>query len=42
MTQVTTSQVERLEAAIADIKRGDDIQPWESAISKAMADLEDF
>lgn len=42
MTQVTTSQVERLEAAIADIGRGDDIQPWESAVQKAMADLEDF
>jgi hypothetical protein len=42
MTQVTTSQVERLEAAIADKERGDDIQPWESAVAKAMADLEDF
>lgn len=42
MTQVTTSQVERLEAAVADIERGDDIQPFESAVQKAMADLEDF
>lgn len=42
MTQVTTSQVERLEAAIADIERGDDIQPFESAVSRAMADLEGF
>lgn len=42
MTQVTTSMVERLEAAIADIERGDEIQPWESAVSRAMADLEDF
>ena len=42
MTQVTTSQVERLEAAIADIERGDEIQPWESAVARAMADLEDF
>jgi len=40
--QVTTSQVERLEAAVADIERGDDIQPWESATARAMADLEDF
>lgn len=42
MTQVTTSMVERLEAAIADIERGDPIQPWESAVARAMADLEDF
>ncbi|MDH2088545.1 hypothetical protein N5K21_07395 [Rhizobium pusense] len=42
MAQVTTSQVERLEAAIADIERGDEIQPWESEVAKAMADLEDF
>lgn len=42
MTQVTTSMVERLEAAIADIERGDEIQPFESAVAKAMADLEDF
>lgn len=42
MLQVTTSQVERLEAAVADVERGDDIQPFESALSKAMADLEDF
>lgn len=40
--QVTTSQVERLEAAIADIEAGRDIQPWESAVAKAMADLENF
>lgn len=40
--QVTTSQVERLEAAVADIEAGRDIQPWESAVAKAMADLEDF
>jgi hypothetical protein len=40
MTQVTTSQVERLEAAVADLERGDEIQPWESAVAKAMADLE--
>ncbi|MFT4163428.1 hypothetical protein [Shinella sp.] len=40
--QVTTSQVERLEAAIADIERGDEIQPWESAVQRAMADLEDL
>lgn len=42
MMQVTTSQVERLEAAIADIERGDEIQPWESAVAKAMAELEDL
>lgn len=44
MHQVVTSQVERLEAAVADIERGDEIQPWESAVEKAMADLdlEDF
>jgi hypothetical protein len=42
MTQVTTSQVDRLEAAIADLERGDGIQPWESAVAKAMADLEDL
>lgn len=42
MTQVTTSQVERLEAAIADIERGDNIQPWESAVQRAMADLEEL
>jgi len=42
LTQVTTSQVERLEAAVADIERGDPIQPWESAVAKAMAELEDF
>lgn len=40
--QVTTSQVERLEAAVADLERGDDIQPWESAVQRAMADLEDL
>ncbi|ASP98477.1 hypothetical protein CN065_13895 [Sinorhizobium meliloti] len=39
-TQVTTSMVERIEAAVADIERGDEIQPWESAVAKAMADLE--
>lgn len=42
MTQVTTSQVERLEAAVTDIELGDEIQPWESAVVRAMADLEDF
>ncbi len=42
MTQVTTSQVERLEAAVADLERGDEIQPWESAVAKAIAELEDF
>ncbi len=42
MTQVTTSQVERLEAAVDDIESGREIQPWESAVAKAMADLEDF
>lgn len=42
MQQVTTSQVERLEAAVADIERGDVIQPFESNLRKAMADLEDF
>lgn len=42
MQQVTTSQVERLEAAIADIERGDEIRPYESAVRKAMADLEDL
>lgn len=42
MTQVTTSQVERLEAAVADIEAGRDIQPWESATARAMAELEDF
>lgn len=40
--QVTTSQVERLEAAVGDIERGEDIQPWESATARAMAELEDF
>lgn len=40
--QVTTSQVERLEAAVGDIEAGRDIQPWESAVARAMADLEDF
>jgi hypothetical protein len=40
--QVTTSQVERLEAAVADLEAGRDIQPWESAVQRAMADLEDF
>jgi hypothetical protein len=40
--QVTTSQVDRLEAAVADIEAGRDIQPWESATARAMADLEDF
>lgn len=40
--QVTTSQVERLEAAVADIEAGRDIQPWESAVARAMADLEDL
>jgi len=40
--QVTTSQVERLEAAVADLERGDDIQPWESAVQRAMADLENL
>lgn len=42
MTQVTTSQVERLEAAVTDIELGDEIQPWESAVARAMADLEDL
>ncbi|MCS4092686.1 helix-turn-helix transcriptional regulator [Rhizobium sp. BK176] len=42
LTQVTTSQVERLEAAVDYIERGDEIQPWESAVAKAMANLEDF
>ncbi|MFK3962171.1 hypothetical protein ACI2KT_01155 [Ensifer adhaerens] len=42
MTQVTTSQVERLEDAVADLDRGDEIRPWESAVQRAMADLEDF
>ncbi|MGE7368396.1 hypothetical protein ACQKKX_04905 [Neorhizobium sp. NPDC001467] len=42
LQQVTTSQVERLEAAVADIERGDEIQPFESAVAKAMAELEDF
>ncbi|OCW56305.1 hypothetical protein [Hoeflea olei] len=42
LLQVTTSQVERLEAAVADIERGDQIQPWESATARAMAELEDF
>lgn len=42
MTQVTTSQVERLEAAVGDIEAGRDIQPWESATARAMAELEDF
>jgi hypothetical protein len=40
--QVTTSQVERLEAAVADLERGDEIRPWESAVQRAMADLEDL
>jgi hypothetical protein len=40
-TELSRSQVERLEAAIADIERGDEIQPWESGVAKAMADLED-
>jgi hypothetical protein len=42
MTQVTTSQVDRLEAAVADLEDGEDIRPWESAVQRAMADLEDF
>ncbi|GMB82792.1 hypothetical protein NN6n1_35750 [Shinella zoogloeoides] len=42
MTQVTTSQVERLEAAVGDIEAGRDIQPWESATARAMAELEDL
>ncbi|MDR6587438.1 hypothetical protein [Agrobacterium tumefaciens] len=42
MTQLTKSMVERLEAAIADIECGDEIKPWESAVSRALADLEDF
>ena len=42
MTQVTTSMVERLEAAVTDIELGDEIRPFESAVAKAMADLEDF
>ncbi|MDX0533016.1 hypothetical protein GOL26_22665 [Sinorhizobium medicae] len=42
LTQVTTSMVERLEAAIADLERGDDIQPFVSAVAKAMAHLEDL
>jgi hypothetical protein len=42
MTQVTTSQVERLEAAVTDIELGDEIQPWESAVARAMTDLEDL
>lgn len=42
MAQVTTSQVERLEAAVDDFDRGAEIQPWESAVQRAMADLEDF
>jgi hypothetical protein len=41
-TELSRSQVERLEAAIADLERGDEIQPWESAVARAMADLEDF
>jgi hypothetical protein len=40
--QVTTSQVERLEAAVADLERRDEIRPWESAVQRAMADLEEF
>lgn len=40
--QVTTFQVERLEAAVADLERGGHIQTWESAVQRAMADLEDF
>ncbi len=40
--QVTTSQVERLEAAVGDISNGLDIQPWESAVARALADLEGF
>lgn len=42
MMQISTSQVERLEAAVADIERGGEIQPWESAVAKAMAELEHF
>jgi hypothetical protein len=41
-TELSRSQVERLEAAVADIERGDEIQPFESAVARAMADLEDF
>ena len=42
MRQVSLSQVERLEAAIADILAGREIQPYESAVARAMADLEDL
>lgn len=37
---MTTSQFDSLEAAIADIERGEEIQPFESAFSKAMTDLD--
>lgn len=40
MRQVSLSQVERLEAAIADILAGREIQPYVSAVSRAMAELE--
>lgn len=40
--EVSLSQVLELEAACADLEVGDDIQPYESAVQRAMADLEDF
>jgi hypothetical protein len=40
--QVTTSQVTQLEAACRDLEVGDEIQPFESDVRRAMADLEDF
>lgn len=40
--QVSLSQVLQLEAACRDLEVGDEIQPYESAVRRAMADLEDF
>lgn len=40
--QVSLSQVLQLEAACSDLEAGDEIQPYESNVRKAMADLWDF
>lgn len=39
---VSLSQVFRLEAACRDLEAGDEIQPFESPVRRAMADLEDL
>lgn len=42
MIQVPQSKVLQLEAACADLEVGDEIQPYESDVRRAMADLDDF